>query len=108
MNVAHIAVGKDLLIAVGGTALCSPLVRKNGRRHRSKMRLWPVDQTITTFVEYIHKPTFIVIMDLALHLTTDNYGTWCYVLVNGKLCLFKLCLEDIVNGNVKIIDEKIS
>lgn len=112
MNTAHIMIGPDLLIPIGTTVLYSPVVG----RHHLKMKCWSIDKSnkfqghlfnvdeTTAFI--IISPTFTP--KWAIQLAQDDDEIWCHVLVRGKLLLFRLCLKDIVNGHVKIIDEKIS
>lgn len=113
MNTTHIAIGTNFSVPIGSTALCSPnVINIIGGRHRSEMRFWSIDKDYAFKDCNIDQPTFIIIINPAqapsLYWTTDNDGTWCHVLVQGELRLFKLRWRDIVNGHIKIIDEKAS
>lgn len=131
MNAVHITVGPDLLIAAGTTVLCSPLVIDPARgRCRTNMKFWSIDldqkfksQGYTSegrWYSYadqairITEPTTVVIMGPApapapapsLYPIANINEAWCYVLIHGELRLFKLCMTDIANENVKIIDDE--
>ena len=124
MNAAHIAVGSDLLIAAGSTALCSPFIGSSSiGRNRTNMRFWSIDhddifnndepkQGYAGSATCINEPTLIVIVSWAPnpspYWALDSDETWCRVLIHGELRLFKLRLRDFIDGHIKIIDEKAS
>lgn len=121
MNNERIVTRAELVIAAGTTILCSPAVEATTSpldQNCSKMQFWSINHDYTA-EEYgyigsamcIDEPTFIVIVGPVCNpalLWTMNDETWYYVLVNGELRLFRLCLNDIKHRHVKIIDGKIS